>query len=260
MPGRNTRNSRGWRLWTDTARRTLGRRTRLHRGERVSRRSIRLAMVVVTVAATGFAVSAPATTATGVKNGGVFRISYAIGSGIDSLDPALAYTAPAWALLDATCLRLMSYPDKPAPGSFHLVPEAAAAPPKRSRDGTTYTFTMRKGFRFSDGKPVRANAFARAINRVLSPGMRSPWATQLGDIVGAGDVHAGRSAAAAGVSARGYTLTVRFVRPPAAFEARTAMPYMCAVRPRSRSIPRAGRRFPLRGLSSCRSIGLTSGS
>ena len=166
-----------------------------------------------------------------MKNGGVFRISYAIGSGIDSLDPALAYTAPAWALLDATCLRLMSYPDKPTPGSFQLVPEAAAAPPKVSRDGTTYTFTVRKGFRFSDGKPVRANAFARAINRVLSPGMGSPWATQLGDIVGAGDVHAGRSAAAAGVSARGYTLTVRFVRPPAAFEARTAMPYMCAVPP-----------------------------
>lgn len=165
------------------------------------------------------------------RKGGVFRISYAIGSGIDHLDPALAYTAPAWALLDTTCLRLMTYPDRPAPQSFRLVPEAAAGPPKVSRGGTSYTFTVRKGFRFSDGKPVRASAFARAINRVLAPRMGSPWSAQLSDVVGAADVRAGRAQAASGVSARGNTLTIRFVRPPAAADVRTAMPYMCAVPP-----------------------------
>jgi peptide/nickel transport system substrate-binding protein len=165
------------------------------------------------------------------RNGGVFRIAYAIGSGIDSLDPALAYTAPAWALLDTTCLRLMSYPDRAAPKSFRLVPEAASGPPKVSKDGRTYTFTVRQGFRFSDGKPVRANAFARAINRALSPRQDSPWRAQLGDIVGAPDVASGRAAAAGGVTARGDTLTIRFVRPPVAVDVRTAMPYMCAVPP-----------------------------
>ena len=188
-------------------------------------------MVVGTVAAAVFAMSAPGSTATGPRNGGVFRISYAIGSGIDYLDPALAYTAPAWALLDTACLRLMSYPDKPSPESFRLVPEAATGPPTVSRDGRTYTFTVRKGLRFSDGKPVRADAFARAINRVLAPQMRSPWATQLVDLEGASDVRAGRSASASGVTASGNTLTLRFVRPPAAVESRTAMPYMCAVPP-----------------------------
>jgi len=165
------------------------------------------------------------------RKGGIFRISYAIGSGIDSLDPALAYTAPAWALLDTTCLRLMSYPDKPTPASFNLVPEAATGPPKVSGGGRTYTFTVRKGFRFSDGKPVQASAFARAINRVLSPSMRSPWSSQLADVVGAADVRAGRAASASGVTARGSTLTVRFVRLPAAVAVRMAMPYMCAVPP-----------------------------
>ena len=165
------------------------------------------------------------------RKGGIFRISYAIGSGIDSLDPALAYTAPAWALLDTTCLRLMSYPDKPAPQSFRLVPEAATGPPRVSRDGKTYTFAVRAGLRFSDGKPVRASAFARAVNRTLAPKMSSPWSGQLRDIVGAADVAAGRAQAASGVVARGNTLTLRFVRPPAAVAARTAMPYMCAVPP-----------------------------
>jgi ABC-type transport system substrate-binding protein len=165
------------------------------------------------------------------RKGGIFRISYAIGSGIDHLDPALAYTAPAWALLDTTCLRLMSYPDKPAPQSFRLVPEAATGSPKVSRDGMTYTFTVRPGFRFSDGKPVRANAFARAINRVLSLRQGSPWRTQLSDIVGARQVLDGTSAAASGVTARGNTLAIRFVRPPVAVDVRAAMPYMCAVPP-----------------------------
>lgn len=175
------------------------------------------------------------------RKGGVFRISYAIGSGIDYLDPALAYTAPAWALLDTTCLRLMSYPDKPAPAAYRLVPEAATGPPKVSRDGRTYTFTVRKGFRFSDGKPVRASAFERAIDRVLDPRTASPWAGQLAaDIVGAADVRAGRSAVASGVTSRGDTLTIRFLRPPTAFESRTAMPYMCAVPP-TLPIDREGR-------------------
>jgi ABC-type transport system substrate-binding protein len=188
-------------------------------------------LIVGTIAAAVFAMSTPGTSANGPRNGGVFKISYAIGSGIDYLDPALAYTAPAWALLDTTCLRLMSFPDKSAPASFGLVPEAATGPPRVSSDGLTYTFSVRKGFRFSDGKPVRANAFARAINRVLAPQMRSPWATQLVDLEGASDVRAGKTASASGVTARGDTLTLRFVRPPAAVESRTAMPYMCAVPP-----------------------------
>ena len=165
------------------------------------------------------------------RKGGIFRISLAIGSGIDSLDPALEYTAPGWHLLDTTCARLMTYPDKPVREAFRLVPEVATGFPKRSRDLRTYTFTLRKGFRFSDGKPVRATAFARAINRALAPEASSPWASQLRDVVGADDVLAGRSRTATGVVARGNTLTVRFTQPVTDFATRTAMPFMCAVPP-----------------------------
>jgi ABC-type transport system substrate-binding protein len=42
-----------------------------------------------------------------------------------------------------------------------------------SSDAKTFTFTLRRDFRFSDGKPVRADAFARAINRTLAPQMGS---------------------------------------------------------------------------------------
>ena len=85
------------------------------------------------------------------------------------MDPALSFTAAGWALLDTVCARLMAYPDKRPPAGLRLQPEVAAAPPTVSPDLKTFTFTLRTGFRFSDGSPVRASAFARAINRTLAP-------------------------------------------------------------------------------------------
>ena len=131
--------------------------------------------------------------ATGVREGGIFKITFHGPSGLDSIDPALASTAPGWAVLDTTCARLLAYPDKPPPAAFRFVPEVAAGLPKISRDGKTYTFRLRKGFRFNDGTDVKASAFARAINRTLEPGVNSPGVQHTRDIVGAADVLAGRS-------------------------------------------------------------------
>ena len=89
-------------------------------------------------------------------SGGTFRVVFAPPEQLDTMDPAIANTQASWSLLDLTCARLMTYPDKPAPQAYRLVPEVAAAPPKISRDGKTYTFTLRRDFRFSDGKPVDA--------------------------------------------------------------------------------------------------------
>lgn len=125
----------------------------------------------------------------------------------------------------------MSYPDKPLPEGLRVVPEVAAGFPRVSRDRRTYTFTLRSGFRFSNGAPVRASAFARAINRTLAPGMNSPAAQYTREIVGAEDVLAGRRPTARGVVARGNTLVVRFTRPVPDFAAQTTMPFFCAVPP-----------------------------
>jgi peptide/nickel transport system substrate-binding protein len=169
--------------------------------------------------------------ATRSEQGGIFRISLHATSGIDYMDPALASSPPAWALLDTTCARLMAYPDKPAPEGFRLHPEVAEAFPAVSRDGKTYTFTLRKGFRFSDGSPVGASAFARAVNRTLAPEMNSPAVLYTRDIVGAGRVLAGKATAASGVVARGNRLVIRLTRPAPDFPQRTASTFFCAVPP-----------------------------
>jgi ABC-type oligopeptide transport system substrate-binding subunit len=168
-----------------------------------------------------------------LQSGGIFRVSFQ-GSGLqafDHVDPALAYTRESWTLLDTVCARLMRYRDQAPPQGYQLVPEVAAAPPTVSADLKTWTFKLRSGFRFSDGRPVRADAFAHAIDRSMAPGVDSPAWLYTQQIAGAEDVRAGRRTRAAGVSARGLTLTIRFTRPVGEFDAWTTMPFFCAVPP-----------------------------
>src|SRR5262249_23641104 len=78
----------------------------------------------------------------------------------DFVDPALVLDPPTsdapslvaatWGVADATCAMLFRYPvSTPPVVRYDLVPEVAAGYPAVSRDGKTYTFTIRKGFRFS---------------------------------------------------------------------------------------------------------------
>jgi peptide/nickel transport system substrate-binding protein len=174
----------------------------------------------------------------------IFRVVLAPQAGLDYIDPALSYTPPGWALIDTTCARLMAYPDKPPPAGFRAVPEVAAAFPKVSRDFKTYTFTLRRGFRFSDGTRVTASSFARAINRTLAPAMNSPGVVYVRDIVGADDVLTGRRTRARGVVASGNTLVVRFTRPAPDFPTRSTLPFFCAVPPALPIDPEGVRTFP----------------
>lgn len=204
----------------------------------------RLHLCVLMLMLGGIGGTAGATPPRETREEGIFRISM---EGVDYIDPALSYSTQGWALLDTTCARLMAYPDKPPPEGLRLVPEVAADFPKVSRNGKTYTFTLRKGFRFSDGTPVRASAFARAIHRTLTPGIRSPAQQYTLDIAGAADVLAGKTKSAAGVIARGNRLVIRFTRPVPDFAAQTTMPFFCAVPPTLPSDPEGVGAFPAAG-------------
>jgi ABC-type oligopeptide transport system substrate-binding subunit len=217
------------------------------------RQRLQLLLVVVTLGCGVYLVGADRAAprspsgAQQTAEGGIFRVSLNAVSGIDYMDPALASSPPGWALLDTTCARLLSYPDKPPPEGFRLRPEVAVGFPRVSSDGLTYTFKLRRGFRFNDGTPVRASAFARAINRALAPEMNSPGVLYVRDVVGAGRVLAGRSTSASGVVARGNTLVVRLTRPAPDFPSRMAATYFCAVSPTLPVDPEGVAAFPAAG-------------
>jgi len=157
------------------------------------------------------------------REGGVFRIA-----GVpDAIDPAI--TLDAGDALSASCAKLMSYPDKPAPEGTRVVPEAAAAYPAVSRDGRTYTFAIRNGFRFSTGERVTARSFAHAIERMLSPAEKSAWVQYVQDIVGASAVMKGTATKASGLQVRGNKLIVRLTHAARDFPARVTFYGFCAV-------------------------------
>jgi oligopeptide transport system substrate-binding protein len=159
---------------------------------------------------------------------GTFR--YSLDTDIDYADPALAYFAPTWEILYATCTMLVSYPDAPAPRGARLVPDGAAAMPTVSRDGKTYTFAVRGGRRFSNGVAIRASHYAWALNRVLSKRMESPGKEFFRDIAGAKDVIDGNARTASGIRVlRGNRLRIRLTRRAPDILARLAMPFACAL-------------------------------
>ena len=175
-----------------------------------------------------------------VKEGGTYRIALPLG-GVDSMDPALYQRVGSLILLRPAQGTLMAFPDRPLPEGLRLRPELAEADPVVSKDGRTYTFRVRKNARFSTGARVTARAFARALERILDPDMRSPFASEFEDIVGAKEVLAGTATTPRGVIAKGRTLIVRLERRLSDFPVRTsglsAVPPSLDARPEGAKAP-----------------------
>jgi YVTN family beta-propeller protein len=168
---------------------------------------------------------------------------------VDFMDPALAFAPMSWGLLYATCAELVNYPDKAAPEGSQLKAEVAEALPRRSADGRTYTFTIRKGFRFSppSNEPVTAETFRYTIERTLAPVMRSAADSYMHDIVGADDYMAGKAAHISGITARGNRLSIRLRAPAPDIVARLALPFFCAVPVGTPLDPKGVRTIPMAG-------------
>jgi peptide/nickel transport system substrate-binding protein len=165
-----------------------------------------------------------------LKQGGIWRAG-TTGASVQ-IDPQLAYITTAWWLEYATAAKLYNYPDKSGPAGSKLVPEVASSF-KVSNGGKRYTFTIRKGFRFSDGTPVTANNFKYAVNRTANKDLASPGAQFITDptgtnIVGAQAVNNGQGTNVSGVKAKGNKLTINLTRGDGTFMAKITMPFFQA--------------------------------
>jgi peptide/nickel transport system substrate-binding protein len=180
------------------------------------------------------------------KKGGTLRINLSE-TDFEFLDPALSYDSAGWQVLFATNMTLLNYPDKPAPQGNRLTPEAAAAFPTVSRDGKTYTFTVRSGLKFSDGSAVTAAAFKRAIERAADPNEGSPAIAFLHTVVGADARNEGKAGSVTGVRASGQKLTVRLTKADPTFLAQIAMPFFAAVKPNMPINPKGENVYPSAG-------------
>lgn len=99
-----------------------------------------------------------------------------------SADPA---TGIAGFLLQYTNDGLTGYERVGGPQSAQVVPDLAVSLPSPIDGGTTYTFQLRRGIRYSNGQPVRPEDFRRALQRdlVLGPNVYyggTPFANVIG--------------------------------------------------------------------------------
>jgi ABC-type oligopeptide transport system substrate-binding subunit len=179
----------------------------------------------------------------GIKEGGTFRVAAAIGL-VSTIDPALPKLPLAQSLLDPACGTLMAYPDKPRPYGYRLEPSLAEAEPVVSKDGRTFTFTIRKDARFSTGQPVTARAYARTLERILNPAMKSELSVGWLIIAGAQEVIDGKAATPRGIVANGRNLTLKLTKRVSAPELAGLLAGLCAVPPSLQADPE-GAKAPL---------------
>jgi len=169
--------------------------------------------------------SSPSSANSGAKTGGTLHINISA-SDVDYIDPQLSYYVPSWALLYTTCRQLLNYPDKSGKAGTRLYADGATSFPKVSRGGRVYTFTVRNGMKFSNGKPITAKNYQFAVVRAANPKLGSPAVPFMSDIVG-WDAANKNGGAVSGVKVKGNKITFTLIGPHADFLSRIAMMFFC---------------------------------
>jgi len=114
----------------------------------------------------------------GPTYGGTLRIAFT--GTMDNFDPAWAFLEDSWYILNGGLFDGLYRYDRHGQPQLDL----AAAPPTVSADRKVWTFTLRKGVRFSNGTEVTADDLAFSITRVLDPHLKpSPSPDQTTDAV-----------------------------------------------------------------------------
>src|SRR6476659_4668238 len=141
-----------------------------------------------------------------------------------SLDPALSTDVPTG--------RAVSYVFD---GLTRFTPEARVEPGLAERwdvtpDGLRYTFHLRRGVSFQDGRPFTARNVIHSWQRALEPATKSGAASFLFPIAGAKDFNGGKATSISGLATpNDSTLVVTLAEPLAIFTKMMAMPVASVV-------------------------------
>ena len=184
-----------------------------------------LAVVVLTACGSGGSSTGGAgTTGSGGNEGGTLLGAYAAFP--DYLDPALSHSGEGWTAMYDTYIPLLTYAHADGAAGGRVIPGLAAAMPKVSGDGKTYTLTLRKGLRYSNGEPVVASDFTHSLERVFL--LNSSGSPFYDDIVGAEAFEKTKKGGIPGVETDDKTgrITIHLTRPRGTFENELALPFV----------------------------------
>ncbi|MEO5743839.1 MAG: ABC transporter substrate-binding protein [Terracoccus sp.] len=109
--------------------------------------------------------AAPATFQEQHKGGDLKLLAKSAGG---TLDPKVNYTLQYWQLYQAMYDGLLAFKKVDGVASFTVVPDLAEALPKVTNDGKTYTFVLRKGVKFSDGRDLTVDDVTASFKRIFT--------------------------------------------------------------------------------------------
>jgi ABC-type transport system substrate-binding protein len=111
------------------------------------------------------------------QSGGSIVITYK--DDVATLDPAIGYDWQNWSMIKSIFDGLMDY----APGTTELRPGLAERYDV-SPDGLVYTFYLRPGVKFHNGREMTADDVKYSLDRMTNPATQSPGAGFFGSIAG----------------------------------------------------------------------------
>jgi peptide/nickel transport system substrate-binding protein len=157
--------------------------------------------------------------------GPVSTVTVLQGAAPDSLDPSLGYTSTAAESSWISYLGLFTYAHANGAAGTQVIPAIATGAPVVSDGGKTYTITIRRGLRYSNGTPLKASDFTVSLERAL----KLAWPGEgflTGNIVGASAYAAGKSKTISGVGTDDAAgkITIHLSAPYGAFENVLAFP------------------------------------
>lgn len=145
------------------------------------------------------------------KQGGSITITYK--DDVATLDPAIGYDWQNWSMIKSIFDGLMDY----APGTTELRPGLAESY-EISDDGMVFTFKLRSGVKFHNGREMTAEDVKYSLDRVTDPKTQSPGAGFFGSIKGYDAVSAGTAENLEGVTVVDpLTVKIELSRPDATF-------------------------------------------
>jgi peptide/nickel transport system substrate-binding protein len=161
------------------------------------------------------------------SEGGTLKATF--GSFPDSLDPGLAYTGEGSTAVYDVYVPLLTYAHASGSAGSKVIPGLAEAMPKIGDGGRTYTLTLRKGLRYSNGKPVKASDFAYAIERLFK--LNSPGSPFYTDIVGAEAFAKTKQGGIPGIETddKSGRIVIHLVKPRGTFANELALPFAAPV-------------------------------
>ena len=145
------------------------------------------------------------------KQGGAAVITF--NNDLTTLDPHVGYDWQNWSVIKSIFDGLMDY----KPGTTELEPDLAESYTV-SDDGLTYTFTLRQGVKFHNGRPLAPADVKYSLERAVNPATQSPGGGYFSAIEGYDALAGGKASELSGVRVvDDKTVSITLTRPDATF-------------------------------------------